>query len=111
MNTTPKHMLISSIAAARNFNWENGKLQSTSFPKIVLESDHDIAKHLLGQTATYNTLSTTDSIIGFIIKLPSYNQLIAEAVKLGATLPDQSRIAEYQIGSSAWFRKIINHSI
>lgn len=110
MNSTkinPKQTLLASIAKARNYKWDEGKLYTLDTNELVSEDAHEISKHLLGQTATVKTLESLESIVDYIIKLPAYETLIAEAKEAGLNFPDQKSIEEYKPGSGAWFRRMI----
>ena len=66
---------------------------------------------MLGQTATPKNLEDPEAIIDFIIKLPNYEELIADAretlSKEGVQLPEAGKVESYTPGSGAWFRKMI----
>jgi hypothetical protein len=107
-----KDVLLSSIAQHRGMYWsEQGGLVDTEYNELITEDSHEIAKKLLGQTATYKDLNSYESIIDYIIKLPKYELLIAEARMVLAEenieLPYADTIESYQPGTNAWFRKLI----
>ena len=104
-----RHAILSSIAEAKGFQWKSsGKLINKITGELVSENAHDISKKLLGQSATYKNLETAETIIDFIIKLPEYESLIAEA-RNTLKLPDATTIEEYKVGTGAWFRKMIGN--
>lgn len=110
---THQHALLSSIATARGFKYHqddnNAVLESADF---TTDDRHIIAKHLLGLTATLEDLSTIDSILNYIKKLPNYDQLVSEAreylEKEGITLPNPSVIETFQPGTIGWMRQLID---
>jgi hypothetical protein len=107
-----RHMILSSIANARGMKWsfQNG-LVNRETNEVISKDPNEIAKRLLGQTATPKDLADPESVIDYIIKLPNYEELIARARadldKEGIKLPTAGTIESYQPGTSAWFRKMI----
>lgn len=107
-----RHIILASIAKARGMKWsfQNG-LMNRETNEIITKDPHEIAKKLLGQTATHKDLNDPESIIDYIIKLPNYEELVADARetlgKEGVQLPQAGTVESYQPGSSAWFRKMI----
>ena len=104
-----RYAILASIAEARGFKWQSsGKLLNPTNGGLISEDSHEISKKLLGQSATYKNLETAETIIDYIIKLPDYELLIAEA-RNTLKLPDASAIEEYKVGTGAWFRKMIGN--
>jgi hypothetical protein len=73
---------------------------------------NQIAKVLLGQTATVKDIQSVDNILDFIKKLPNYEELVAGARetlgKQGITLPENTISFESkQTGTPAWFRRMM----
>jgi hypothetical protein len=107
-----RHMILSSIANARGLKWsfQNG-LVNRETNEVVTRDPNEIAKKLLGQTATPKDLTDPESIIDYIIKLPNYEELIAKARldldKEGIKLPQAGKVESFQPGTGAWFRKMI----
>ncbi len=107
-----RHIILASIAKARGMKWsfQNG-LMNRETNEIITKDPHEIAKKLLGQTATHKDLNDPESIVDYIIKLPNYEELVADARetlgKEGVELPHAGTVESYQPGSSAWFRKMI----
>jgi hypothetical protein len=79
--------------------------------EVITKDPNEIAKKLLGQTATPKDLQDPEAIIDYIIKLPNYEELIADArqslEKEGVKLPVAGKVESFQPGSGAWFRKMI----
>jgi hypothetical protein len=107
-----RHIILASIAKAKGMKWsfQNG-LMNRETNEIITKDPHEIAKKLLGQTATHKDLNDPEAIIDYIIKLPNYEELVADARetlgKEGVELPHAGTVESYQPGSSAWFRKMI----
>lgn len=107
-----RHVILASIAKARGMKWsfQNG-LVNRETNEVISRDPNEIAKKLLGQTATPKNLEDPEAIIDFIIKLPNYEELIADAretlSKEGVQLPEAGKIESYTPGSGAWFRKMI----
>ena len=73
---------------------------------------NQIAKQLLGQTATVKDIRSVDTILNYIKKLPNYEELVAGARetlgKQGITLPENTISFESAMtGTPAWFRKMM----
>jgi hypothetical protein len=106
------HVKLASIAKARGMKWsfQNG-LVNRETNEVISRDPNEIAKKLLGQTATPKNLEDPEAIIDFIIKLPNYEELIADAretlSKEGVQLPEAGKVESYTPGSGAWFRKMI----
>jgi len=107
-----RHMLLSSIAKARGMKWsfQNG-LMNRETNEVITKDPNEIAKKLLGQTATPKDLADPESVIDYIIKLPNYEELVADAraalEKEGVKLPIAGKVESFVPGSGAWFRKMI----
>jgi hypothetical protein len=107
-----RHMILSSIAKARGLKWsfQNG-LMNRETNEVITKDPNEIAKKLLGQTATHKDLVDPEAIIDYTIKLPNYEDLVASAradlEKDGVTLPRAGTVESYTPGSGAWFRKMI----
>lgn len=107
-----RHMILSSIAKAKGMKWsfQNG-LMNRETNEIITKDPNEIAKKLLGLTATVKNLVDPEAIIDYIIKLPNYEELVASArVDLerdGVQLPKAGTVESYTPGSGAWFRRMI----
>lgn len=107
-----RHMILSSIAKARGLKWsfQNG-LMNRETNEVITKDPNEIAKKLLGQTATPKDLQDPEAIIDYIIKLPNYEELVGDArqslEKEGVKLPVAGKVESFQPGSGAWFRKMI----
>jgi len=107
-----RHIILSSIANARGLKWsfQNG-LVNRETNEVITKDPNEIAKKLLGQTATPKDLQDPEAIVDYIIKLPNYEELVAKArenlEKEGIQLPQAGKVESYQPGTSAWFRKMI----
>jgi hypothetical protein len=73
---------------------------------------NQIAKDLLGQTATTKDIRSVDTILSYIKKLPNYEELVAGARetlgKQGIELPKANQLESYQPGSIGWMRSLID---
>jgi len=107
-----RHMILSSISKAKGMKWsfQNG-LMNRETNEVITKDPNEIAKMLLGQTATPKDLQDPEAIIDYIIKLPNYEELVADAReslgKEGVELPKAGKVESYVPGSGAWFRKMI----
>lgn len=107
-----RHVILSSIANARGMKWsfQNG-LMNRETNEVVTKDPREIAKKLLGQTATEKDLQDPEAIIDYIIKLPNYEELVSIArtnlEKEGVQLPKAGKVESFQPGTGAWFRKMI----
>lgn len=107
-----RHMILSSIAKSKGMKWsfQNG-LMNRETNEIITKDPNEISKKLLGLTATPKDLRDPESIIDYIIKLPNYEELVADAReslgKEGIELPRAGTLESYTPGTSAWFRKMI----
>ncbi len=107
-----RHIILASIARVRGMKWSaNNGLMSGDGKELVSKDGNEIAKKLLGQTATIKDLQDPETIIDYIIKLPNYEELVADARETlgreGIKLPEAGKVESYQPGTSAWFRKMI----
>jgi hypothetical protein len=107
-----RHVILASIANARGMKWsfQNG-LVNRETNEVITKDPNEIAKKLLGQTATPKDLNDPEAVIDYIIKLPNYEELIADArttlEKEGVKLPEAGKVESYTPGTGAWFRKMI----
>jgi hypothetical protein len=107
-----RHVILSSIANSRGLKWsfQNG-LMNRETNEVVTKDPREIAKKLLGQTATEKDLQDPEAIIDYIIKLPNYEELVSIArtnlEKEGVQLPKAGKVESFQPGTGAWFRKMI----
>ena len=107
-----RHIILASIAKARGMKWsfQNG-LVNRETNEVITRDPNEIAKKLLGQTASPKNLEDPEAIIDYIIKLPNYEELVADARetldKEGIKLPSANKVESFQPGSGAWFRKMI----
>lgn len=107
-----RHVIMASIAKTKGMKWsfQNG-LVNRENNEVITRDPNEIAKKLLGQTGTAKDLQDPESIIDYIIKLPNYEELVADArptlEKEGVKLPDAGKVESYTPGTNAWFRKMI----
>lgn len=107
-----RHVIMASIAKTKGMRWsfQNG-LVNRENSEVITRDPNEIAKKLLGQTGTAKDLQDPESIIDYIIKLPNYEELVADArptlEKEGVELPDAGKVESYTPGTNAWFRKMI----
>jgi len=107
-----RHVIMASIAKTKGMKWsfQNGLINRDT-NEVITKDPNEIAKKLLGQTATPKDLADPEAIIDFIIKLPNYEELVADArgtlSKDGVELPKAGQVESFMPGSSAWFRKMI----
>ena len=90
----------------------NEGLKDRETNELVSQDPNQIAKVLLGQTATPSTLESVESIVNYIKKLPIYDELVADSVESfardGLELPDNKQVETYQADHNAWMRKMID---
>lgn len=107
-----RHIILASIAKAKGMKWsfQNG-LMNRETNETLTKDPREIAKKLLGLSATEKNLDDPESIIDYIIKLPNYEELVADARetlgKEGVELPTANQLESYTPGTNAWFRKMI----
>lgn len=107
-----RHIILASIARAKGMKWsfQNG-LMSGDGKELITKDPNEIAKKLLGQTASPKNLQDPEAIIDYIIKLPNYEELVKDARetlgKEGVQLPVANQVESYQPGTGAWFRRMI----
>jgi hypothetical protein len=110
-----RHILLSSIARARGIKYspKHGILNATTDELLPNGNDwNQIAKQLLGQTATVKDIKSVDAILDYIKKLPNYEDLVKGARetlgKQGIELPENVNSFESAMtGTPAWFRKMM----
>ena len=89
----------------------NNGLMSSDGKELVSKDVNEIAKKLLGQTATVKDLQDPEAIIDYVIKLPNYEELVADARETlgreGVKLPEAGKVESFVPGTGAWFRKMI----
>jgi hypothetical protein len=110
-----RHIVLSSIARARGLKYSPkfGLVDPETNEPVPNGDDwNNIAKELLGQTATIKDIRSVDTILNYIKKLPNYNELIAAAKetlgKQGIELPENTISFESkQTGTPAWFRRMM----
>ena len=107
-----RHVIMASIAKTKGMKWsfQNGLINRET-NEVITKDPNEIAKKLLGQTATPKDLADPEAIIDFIIKLPNYEELVADARQTlsreGVTLPKAGQVESFTPGTGAWFRKMI----
>lgn len=107
-----RHIILASIARVRGMKWSaNNGLMSSDGKELVSKDGNEIAKKLLGQTASIKDLQDPETIIDYVIKLPNYEELVADARETlgreGVKLPEAGKVESFTPGSGAWFRKMI----
>ena len=108
-----RHIVLSSIARARGMKYspKSGLLDAET-NEVVSDDWNTIAKELLGQTATVKDIQTVDNILQYIMKLPNYDELVAQARetlgKYDIKLPEKKAVEVYEPGSTPWMRQMIN---
>ncbi len=107
-----RHIILASIARVRGMKWSaNNGLMSGDGKELVSKDGNEIAKKLLGQTATIKDLQDPEAIIDYVIKLPNYEELVADARETlgreGVKLPEAGKVESFTPGTGAWFRKMI----
>lgn len=92
-----RNILLASLA----------KAQDKEFTTEDIDSNQ-VAKSLLGLTASETDVETFESILNYIKKLPKYEELVKEARAQGLEIPAVEPIEQYQVGSIGWMRRIID---
>lgn len=110
-----RHIVLASIARARGFKYSPkfGLVDpETNQPLPGGDDWNNIAKKLLGQSATVKDIRSVEKIIDYIKKLPNYEELVAAAretlAKSGVELPVKETLESYQPGSIGWMRRMID---
>lgn len=107
-----RHVILASIAKIKGMKWsfQNG-LMNRDTGEVITKEPNEIAKKLLGQSAGPKNLQDPEAIIDYIIKLPNYEEMVADArqtlAKDGVELPVAGQVESYTPGTGAWFRKMI----
>lgn len=107
-----RHIILASIAKTKGLKWsfQNG-LVNRETNDVITKDPNEIAKKLLGLSATSKNIEDPEAIIDYIIKLPNYEELVADArdtlSKDGVELPTANKLESYTPGTNAWFRKMI----
>ena len=107
-----RHVILASIAKTKGMKWsfQNG-LVDRETNEVITRDPNEIAKKLLGLTASPKDLQDPEAIIDYIIKLPNYEELVADARETlgreGVELPKAGKVESYTPGSGAWFRRMI----
>ena len=109
---THRHILLSSIAKTKDMKWSpNDGLKDRETNEVITKDPNQIAKTLLGQSATADTMSSVETIVKYIIKLPNYEELVADARETFARdnleLPKANAVESWQPGSIGWMRSMI----
>lgn len=111
-----RHILMASIAKAKGMRWsfQNGLMQRGTDGKpdeLITRDPNEIAKKLLGLMATAKNVESVEDILDFILKMPNYEELVADAretlAKDGVELPRANQIESMQTGTNAWFRRMM----
>jgi hypothetical protein len=108
-----RHVLLASIAKTKDMKWSaNNGLIDRETNEVITKDPNQIAKTLLGQTATPSTIDSVEGIIGYIKKLPNYEELVADAretmAKDGIELPKSGQVESFQTGTIGWMRQMID---
>jgi hypothetical protein len=107
-----RHIILASIAKAKGMKWsfQNGLINREN-NEVITKDPNEIAKKLLGLSATAKNLEDPEAILDYVSKLPNYEELIADAretlSKEGVELPRPAQIESYQTGTPAWFRRMM----
>jgi len=110
-----RHIVLSSIARARGMKYspKHGLLNPQTDELLPNGNDwNQIAKELLGQTATTKDIRSVENILSYIKKLPNYEELIAAARETlgrqGIELPKANQVESFQPGTIGWMRQLID---
>lgn len=107
-----RHIILASIAKAKGMKWsfQNGLINREN-NEVITKDPNEIAKKVLGLSATAKNLEDPESILDYVSKLPNYEELIADAretlSKEGVDLPRPTQIESYATGTPAWFRRMM----
>lgn len=107
-----RHILLASIAKAKGMKWsfQNGLINRET-NEVIAREPNEIAKKLLGQMTTEKDLDSVNSILKVIMKMPNYEELVAEAretlAKDGVELPKAAQLESHATGTPAWFRRMM----
>jgi hypothetical protein len=103
-------ILLASIAKAQGMKWsyKNGLVDRDS-NEIITKNPQEIAQNLINGNAA--DLSSVESIVKKIKKLPNYEELVKDAREAferdKLTLPEDSVLP----GTGAWYRQFVNRRI
>jgi len=108
-----RHILLSSIAKAQGMKWSFKQgLIDRGTNEVISKDPNEIAKKLLGQTATAEDVASFNNIMQYVKKLPRYTELTAEAretlAKQGIEIPEEPQLETYEPGSPKWMRSMID---
>ena len=110
-----RHIVLSSIARARGMKYspKHGLLNPQTDELLPNGNDwNQIAKELLGQTATTKDIRSVENILNYIKKLPNYEELVAAARETlgrqGIELPKANQVESYHPGTIGWMRQLID---
>lgn len=86
-------IVLSSLARGRGlkFSPKFGLVDPNRGDEVVAKDWNEIAKILLSPSATERDTHTVESMLDIIIKLPEYEQLVAQARESGIDLPEKKQ--------------------
>jgi len=115
-----RHILLNSIGKAKisdeypqGLKWSYTQgLVDRATNEVITKDPNQIAKILLGPTATAEIAMSFPKIMDFIKKLPNYEELTVDARetlgKQGIELPSHKQIESFQPGTIGWMRSMID---
>lgn len=102
-------IMIASVAKGLGYKFSNvNGLSNRETGDFITKDPNEIAKQLLGKSASAKDLDSVESIHAIIKKMPNYEELVADAKdnfeKQGLRLPES---IENQTGSREWYREVM----
>lgn len=87
-------IFLSSIARGRGYKFSptNGVVDPNNGDAVIADDWNEIAKILLGPNAKESDTHTVESMLEIIIKLPEYEDLVAQARESGMDLPNKGEL-------------------
>ena len=106
-----RELLLAAVAEAKGYYYDNGLVERAT-EQVVATSDNEIAKVLFGQMTNEKDISTVESILNIVAKIPNYETLLKDSkeslAESGILLPAAPQIESYQTGTPGWFRRMMD---
>jgi hypothetical protein len=102
-------VMMASLAKAQGMKWSSqAGLTDRASGELISRTPDEIAKKLLGTSATANDLDSVETMVAKIKNRPDYEQLVADAKenfeKQGLKLPEAQN---HPVGTMEWFSEMM----